>query len=131
MGTDLSGAIEFLVRALAGLALARWPDWYGDSPPFSPPDTGEQTAADEDNSAIDRMGAANPALNRAWARQAIHRCRSGEPPILRAFTPALQVRESRRLKSYRETIHLVICDLTVRRSANVRRAHIVESVEMP
>ncbi len=93
MGTDLSGAIEFLVRALAGLALARWPDWYGECAPFAHPDAGEGTVANQDAPAIDRLGVAKPALNRAWARRAILRCRSGEPPTLRAFTPAVQVRQ--------------------------------------
>ena len=93
MGTDIGAAIELLVQALAGLALARWPDWYGESAPFSQPDAGTGTAAEQDALVIDRLGVTKPNLNRVWARQAILRCRSGERPALRAFTPATQLQQ--------------------------------------
>ena len=93
MGTDIGAAIEFLVQALAGLALARWPDWYGESAPFSQSDVGTGTEADRDAPAIDRVGATKPTLNRVWVRQAVRRCRTGEKPTLRQFTPAIQLQQ--------------------------------------
>ncbi len=93
MGTDIGAAIEFLVQALAGLALARWPDWYGECAPFAHPDAGEGTVANQDAPAIDRLGVAKPNLNRVWVRQAVRRCRTGERPTLRQFTPAIQLQQ--------------------------------------
>lgn len=93
MGTDIGAAIEFLVHALAGLALARWPDWYGEPAPFSQPDADTGTDADRDAPAIDRLGATKPNLNRVWVLQAVLRCRTGERPTLRQFTPAIQLQQ--------------------------------------
>lgn len=93
MRTDIGAAIEFLVQALAGLALARWPDWYGESAPFAQPDAGAGTAADRDAPVIVRLGAATPTLNRVWVRQAVRRCRAGERPTLRQFTPAIKLQQ--------------------------------------
>lgn len=93
MGTDLGAAIDFLVQALAGLALARWPDWYGEIEPFSHPNADEGTRTDQDTPVIDRLGAATPTLNRVWVRHAVRRCRTGERPTLRQFTPAIQLQQ--------------------------------------
>lgn len=92
-GADIHDAIENIVTSLAGVALARWPDWYGEHAPFAQPDVGDGAAEDLDGGVIDRIGAMHPALNRAWARQAVRRCRRGERLMLVAFPPAVQVQQ--------------------------------------
>jgi len=92
-GADLPRALESIVHALAGVAWARWPDWYGEKAPFSHPDVGIEAAMDYDGGAIDRLGAVHPTLNRAWVRQGVQHCRQGRRPIVTALPPAVQVRQ--------------------------------------
>ncbi|MBX3180358.1 MAG: DUF559 domain-containing protein [Candidatus Hydrogenedentes bacterium] len=86
--SDTDRAIAHITRALAGLALARWPSWYREDAPFP-----SATTPDEDARAIERLGAIIPDLNPVWVRRAIRHCRSGERPVVVGLPHAVQVRQ--------------------------------------
>ena len=88
-GVNLDRAIAHVTRALAGVALARWPDWYGETAAFQ-----EGAVTPEiDNRAIDALGAVRPSLNRAWAQRAIRHCRENRRPAIVGIPHAVQVRQ--------------------------------------
>lgn len=90
---DINGAVEAIVRALAGVALARWPDWYGARAPFHHPGIGAALAPEQDDRVIERLGATHPTLDRAWVRQALRKCRRDALPLSTDFPHAIQLRQ--------------------------------------
>jgi hypothetical protein len=82
----VDGAIAGIVGALAGVAAARWPGWYGEADAFSHDGHGGGIASAHDERVIHRMATAWPRLNPAWARLAVHRCRAGDRPLPPGFT---------------------------------------------
>ena len=118
-GTDPGAAIDRIVEALAGVAAARWPDWYGERAPFAHPDMGEGVASDYDDRVIDRLGAAHTSLNRAWAKRAIRRCRRGQRPVLNAFPPAVQVPQLMLALAQPDLILLLALEATDARPAEI------------
>jgi very-short-patch-repair endonuclease len=92
-GSSLPGALDHIVHALAGVAWARWPRWYGQDAVFLHPDAGNGAARDLDRHVIARLGVTVPALNRIWALQAAQHCRHGRRPIVDGFPASVQARQ--------------------------------------
>lgn len=88
-GVNLDRAIAHVTRALAGVALARWPDWYGETAAFHK----DPTTPEVDNRAIEDLGTVHPSLNRVWAQRALRHCRENRPPAIVGIPHAVQVHQ--------------------------------------
>lgn len=87
------GAIAEITGALAAIALARWPTWYGEPGIFRHEGQGEGIQSAHDERVIHRVGALWPPLNAAWARLAVRRCRLGERPLPQGFANQVHARQ--------------------------------------
>lgn len=109
-GADVNAAITHLTGVLADVALARWPDWYGERAPFAHPDVGIEAAADYDDRVVTRLGETRPALDRTWAKAAVRRCRRDKPPAPRGFPHTVQVRQLAQALSRDDLVILLALD---------------------
>ncbi len=91
--TDTNGAIKHVVTSLAGVALARWPDWYDEHAPFAQPDLGASMLSEYDGRVINRLGETRSTLDPAWTRQAVQHCRRGIRPVLDGFSHPVQMKQ--------------------------------------
>lgn len=87
-----AGIVDDLIRSLANVALAVWPDWYDSAGLF--------TSCDERSlqSVLDRIASRQAASQtravlRSWALAAASQCRIGAAPVVSDFSPTVQLRQ--------------------------------------
>jgi hypothetical protein len=87
---DLKLLITASISNLAAIALALWPDWYGDAVRLPPQDL---SAFEFERLLTDRFSEAHRVrreVSVVWVKAAAALCRAGKLPMPRGFPPSVQ-----------------------------------------
>jgi very-short-patch-repair endonuclease len=87
---NLKALVGVSISNLAEIALALWPDWYGDAVRLPPR---ELSTFEFERLLADRLAQSHRVrreVSITWVKAAATLCRVGQPPLPRGFSPAIQ-----------------------------------------